>query len=300
MTRNSSTLAVAVVVGLLVGLAAVGGVGYAQSDEEPDAQETSYLRVIHASPDAPPVDVMVDDETVLTDVPFGAVSDYLSLPAGSHNITITAANESDTVVFDGQVTVEPRTVTTLVAAGEVGENATTPFDPILFADDAVTPADDQAAISVVHLSPDAPAVDVTARNGSVVLANNVSYANASDYVTVPAGDYTVEIRQATADDDGPVVATTDVSLSGGTAYSALAVGYLESDNASAEAPFQVVLTEDATKTIELPAEATEVDVPGTPEAGDRNETMTETPAVDDGESTETPTMGDSGTETEDG
>jgi len=34
------------------------------------------------SPNAPNVDVYVDDEAVLTDVAFSAISSYLSVPAG--------------------------------------------------------------------------------------------------------------------------------------------------------------------------------------------------------------------------
>jgi outer membrane biosynthesis protein TonB len=111
-----------------------------------------------------------------------------------------------------------------------------------------------SAISVGHLAPDAPAVDVTAANGSVVLADNVTYRNATDYVTVPAGNYTAEIRPDTPTNDGEVLTTVNVSLESGTAYSALAVGYLDPAEAPADTTFEVVLTEDATQTIHLPGE----------------------------------------------
>lgn len=223
------------------------------TDQHGDSQNTSYLRVVHASPDAPAVDVHVENETVLSNVSFGTVSDYLALPSGTYNVSIVA-NGTDTAVFDGEVAVEPRSVTTVAATGEVTQDGEEPFEPVFFADDAFTPGANESALSVVHLSPDAPAVDITAGNGSVVLADNVSFGNASDYVTVPAGNYTVEIRPATAGNDGTVVATVDVSLAGGEAYSAFAVGYLTPDDAPAETPFQVVLTEDATLTLKLPSD----------------------------------------------
>jgi len=229
-----------------------------ESDETADdEQATSYLRVVHASPDAPAVNVSVDNETVLSDVPFGAVSDYLSLQAGTYNVTVAAAEDPDTVVFEGEVTLDPASVTTLAASGEISEDAATSFEPVLISDTAVEPGDNESAVRVVHLSPDAPTVDITAADGEVVLADNVSFQNASDYVTVPAGDYTVEIRAATEDNDGEVVTTVDVSLENGTAYSAMAVGYLNPDEAPADTPFEVLLSEDATKTINIPSEANE-------------------------------------------
>lgn len=250
---------------VLLALALVGGgmaIGTVSSEmaaeehdvTEEDPQQTTYLRVIHASPDAPAVDVLVENETVLSNVEFGDVSDYLSLQAGTYNVTITAAGDRDAVVFDDAVTLEPRTPTTIAASGEITEDAPTAFEPVIFNDNAVTPDNNSSAISVIHLSPDAPTVDVTAGDGSVVLADNVSFQNSSDYVTVPAGNYTVEIRAATATNDGPVVTTVDVSLAGGTAYSALAVGYLSPDEAAADTPFQVLATDDATTTIHVPSE----------------------------------------------
>lgn len=55
--------------------------------------ETANVRVAHLSPDAPAVDVYVDGAAVLEDVPFGAVSDYLELPAGSHTIEVAPAGQ---------------------------------------------------------------------------------------------------------------------------------------------------------------------------------------------------------------
>jgi hypothetical protein len=251
----------------LVGAAlAVGGVAAVDSHDngemenetdganETDLQQSAYLRAVHASPDAPAVDVLVNNETVLSNVSFGAVSDYLTLEAGTYNVTIAAAEDPDTVVFDGQVTLDPRSVTTVAATGEISEGAATSFEPILFEDSAFTPAENESAISIAHLAPDAPAVDVTAGNGSVVLADNVTFQNASDYVTVPAGNYTAEIRAATAGNNGSIVTTVDVSLESETVYTAMAVGYLNPDEAPADTPFQVLLLEDASMSLQLPTD----------------------------------------------
>jgi hypothetical protein len=256
---HGKLLVVLLSVALLGSTLAFGGVAAIHGESDNDPQETTYLRVAHASPDAPSVDVHVENETVLSDVPFGAVSDYLTLQAGTYNVSIAAADDPDTVVFEGDVTLDPRSVTTLTATGEISEDAETSFQPIPYEDTALTPAENESAVSVIHLSPDAPAVDVTAANGSVVLADNVSFRNASDYATVPEGEYTVEIRAATEDNDGPVVTTVNVSLEGGTAYSALAVGYLNPGEAPADTPFEVVLTEDATTTVQLPSNETEME-----------------------------------------
>lgn len=285
-------LAVSIVVGTLVGGGAVGQQGTQATDGEGPDQDAAFVRVAHVSPDAPPVDVFVDGERILADVPFGAVSDYASFPADTYNVTITPAGDNETVVFAGNLTLEARSVTTLFASGEVGENATEPFEPVLFEDDAFTPGGNESAVSVVHMSPDAPAVDVTANDGSVVLARNLTFRNASEYVTVPAGNHTVEVRPASPGANATPVFTMNVSLEGETAYSAVAVGYLQANETAGQAPFDVTLVEDATLTLRLPAEETETPAneTGTPAnvtaaPTPANQTPTATPAT----ATATPT-----------
>ena len=80
------------------------------------AQDEAFVRVVHASPDAPNVDVWVDGETVLTDVPFTAVSDYLTLPAGTYNVQVTATGSTDPVI-DADLTLEAGTSYTVAATG---------------------------------------------------------------------------------------------------------------------------------------------------------------------------------------
>jgi hypothetical protein len=48
-------------------------------------------------------------------------------------------------------------------------------------------------VRFVHLSPDAPAVDVAVKNGPV-LFENVSFRQGSDYLLIPTGTYDLEVR----------------------------------------------------------------------------------------------------------
>ena len=299
----TTTLAVAFVIilagSVVVSGATLGGLAGAtpaamQAADGPSTQETSYLRVVHASADAPAVDVALDNETVVSGIELGEASDYLEVAAGEYRLTITAAESGD-VVYDANVSIEARSVTTIAASGEVSENASQAFAPLFIRDDALQPAEGEAAVAVAHLSPDAPTVDVTVEGADTVIADNVSYAGVSDYVTVPAGEYTLEVREATADNNGSVVTTVDVSVANGSAYTAYAVGYLEADNASGPG-FQVSLANDATTSVTLPSDAdegNETEIPANETEMPANET--ETPV-----STELPeeTETAEGTETE--
>ncbi|PSP52733.1 hypothetical protein BRC67_03455 [Halobacteriales archaeon QH_3_68_24] len=205
-----------------------------------ETMETANVRVAHFSPNAPNVDVYVDDEAVLEDVPFRTVSDYLAVPVGDRSIRITAAGDPDTVAFEGEVTVEAADYT-VTAIGNLGgdENA---FEPLVLEDDNSDIADDTARVRLVHAAPDAPAVDVTA-GGSAVF-DGAAYGEAAT-IEVPADTYTLQVRPDTDANDGDVVGAFPAEFAGGTVYTVFAAGYLSPEDAPGDAPFDLTATVDS-------------------------------------------------------
>jgi hypothetical protein len=194
------------------------------------------VRVGHFSADAPNVDVYANGNAVLTDVPFGVISDYLYVPAGTYQIQVVPAGaslEEGPVVIDAPLTFEGGTLTTVAATNELAN-----ITPVVLSDDPA-PVADEAQIRVVHLSADAPKVDV-APDGSDVkgaIFKNLNYGKAKGYATVPAGEYDLEVRPA-----GKKQAAFDIpalTLEAGKSYSAMAIGQLGSGS------FTVILVEDA-------------------------------------------------------
>jgi hypothetical protein len=93
----------------------------------------------------------------------------------------------------------------------------------------------QGRVRAVHLSPDAPAVDVLL-DGTAVL-NGVTYGQASGYLDVPAGDRTFRVEAVGSD---AAVIDETVPVADGVDYTLLAVGnlatieplYLTDDNSA--------------------------------------------------------------------
>jgi hypothetical protein len=206
---------------------------------ETEMAASGMLRVAHMAPDAPNVDVYVGEgDPVLTDVPFRAVSDYLEVPPGDYPVMITAAGDPDTVVFDDELTVGEGAYT-VAAAGELAGDGED-FAPVVLEDDTSDPGSDSARVQVVHVSPDAPAVDVTVAASGDAIVDGLAYRE-SGTVTVPASDYTLQVRGDTETNDGDVVGEFDVSLEGGTVYTVFAAGYLTPDDEPASEPFDLVV-----------------------------------------------------------
>lgn len=181
------------------------------------AESDACVNVIHASPDAPNVDVWINDEPALTDVAFQDFSGWLALPAGDYHVVVTPTGEgADAAVIDATLTLEAGVAYHVAAVGDVANIA-----PAVLETDLSATTDGNARIRVIHASPDAPAVDIALTNGDVLIPN-LEFGAASDYLEVPAGSYDLEVR---------VAGTTDVALAlpgtaveGNMLYDVIAVG----------------------------------------------------------------------------
>jgi hypothetical protein len=180
--------------------------------------------VAHLAPDAPNVDVYVNGDPVLTDVPYTTVSDYLSLPAGTQQVTVYATGDTTSPVIDTPVQLAAGGAYTVAAVGLVADDSLTAQ---VYQDDLRDPASGNAKVRVVHASPDAGPVDVIPRGGQA-LVEGLTFPEASPYAEVPAGSYTLDVNAAGTKKTALTV--PDASLASGGVYSAFAVGTTFADS----------------------------------------------------------------------
>lgn len=182
---------------------------------------TAKVRVIHASPDAPAVDVYVNGSRALADVPFFTASDYLDLPAGTYQVQVTPAGQpASAAVIDASATIEAGKAYTIAATGPVASIA-----PTVIEDDLTAPAAGQAHVRVYHFSPDAPAVDVQLADGTKLI-EGLAFPNASNYLPVPAGSYDLQVVPAGGSD--VVIDLPGTALEAGKIYSVFATNVVAS------------------------------------------------------------------------
>jgi hypothetical protein len=221
------------------------------------ASEHAMVRVLHASPDAPAVDVYLDDVKVgaLTNVPFGTISGYLDIPAGDHNVKVYAAGTTTGAVIDANVTVASGSRYTIAAT-----NALAAIAAQVIKDE---PAPDCAGtqVRVIHFSADAPAVDVATTGAAPAdaVVKGLAYPNKTDYLSLPAGSYDLEVRLAGT--TTVALPLPGVAVDACNSYSVFAVGSAANPAVGGKA-LQVVVAVDAT------AEAAEPGVAPTPPATD--------------------------------
>jgi hypothetical protein len=84
------------------------------------------VRVIHAAPDAGPVDVLVNGQVVVANMLFGTNSGYLNLATGTYDVKVNVAGTSTTVI-QTTLTANAAFNYSVVAIGSIRTAATNPL-----------------------------------------------------------------------------------------------------------------------------------------------------------------------------
>jgi Domain of unknown function (DUF4397) len=187
------------------------------------------VRVIHASPDTPPVDVYVNTlpgsgDPAITDLAFTQGTPYIPLPSGSYDFRVTPANSNTVALSALGFPVDQNQDVSIVAV-----NFLSSIEALVLNDDN-TSVSNAARIRFVHAAPDVPTVDVALAGGDV-LFNAVSFKGNGGYISVPGGTYDLEVRL----DANNTVALPlpGVSVQNGFVYTIFAMGSLAAGNVQA-------------------------------------------------------------------
>lgn len=206
MTHAHTTQAIAGVVAAGVVLAAAGV-----------ADASVRIRGVHASPDAPTVDILVDDAIAFPAVSFPSATGYATLPNGTYDVDLqVTADPSVDLEFGPPVGLADNDYT-LVAL-----NTLASIEPRLFVDDnTVDP--EQSRVRFIHASPDAPTVDVRLAGGGLTLFDDVEFTESGGYQTVAPGTYDLEVTNA--DQSQVFLPLSGIELRPGFVYTVFAVGF---------------------------------------------------------------------------
>lgn len=178
----------------------------------------SYIRLFHASPDAPPVDIYANGKILASNLKFKNFTQYLPVSPGSYNIKAFAAGTKTRPVIDTKVSISKNTIVTVAAAGLLS-NISLYFIPETI--DRVSPG--RAYVRFAHLSPNAPSVDVTLADGKT-LFNNVEFKEYTKYLEVKPGNLTLLVKPS--DTNKTVLTIPNIVLRPNRFYTVYAVGLL--------------------------------------------------------------------------
>ena len=217
-------------------------------DFEAPAAGNAVVRVVHASPDAPTVDVDVLNDGSSEIVDLARFEDTgsmgIALPAGSPLLIGILANDALVTTFTTPPLAEG-TEYYLIADGLVGQADPTAADAfkLLAVDENGSaafieqngPDAGSVRLRAVHASPDAPTVDVYVEGVATPIITALAYGDASLYFPVDPGTYNVQLRAHPSTDADPIAYETGpVELAANQTVTAVASGFLTSADPAAE------------------------------------------------------------------
>lgn len=201
------------------------------------APEKAFARILHASPDAPAVDIYFNDKIVGKNLAYRQFTPYFSLAPGLYNIRIYPAGKTTNPVINTSYNFIPNTIQTIAAADRLAN-----IKLLHFEEPKLPQIPNKSYIRFAHLSPNAPAVDVTLPNGNV-LFKNVGFTKATSYLPINAGTYTFQLRPTGTSDI--ILTVPNVSIRPGRYYTLYAIGLLNE-----RPPLQMLIPLDGNSYIE--------------------------------------------------
>lgn len=179
-------------------------------------QNNSSIRVLHAVPNAPAVDVYANDNIILKNLPYKEVSSYIPVPSGNYNIKVYPTGKRTNPVIDTDVYIPEKSFYTIAAIGQLPDISLYPIQEPVSANKT-----NMACVRFVHLSPNAPAVDIKLPDDTTVF-NNIPFKGIASYTCVPSGTYTFMVTPTGT--SNVVLTVPDIKLNSGMFYTIYAVG----------------------------------------------------------------------------
>ncbi|MEI6312870.1 MAG: DUF4397 domain-containing protein [Bacteroidota bacterium] len=191
-------------------------------------EDKTYANILvtHASPNAPGVDLLVDTKVVNTAaLNFPNNTGYLAVESGTRNIKVNASGTSTTVI-NADLTFEKDKNYSIFAVDSLSK-----ISAIVLTDDLTAPASGKAHVRFVHLSPNAPAVDVAVASSGAVVFGNKSFKEYTAFTPLDAGSYNLDVRVAGTTTVALTLPT--ITLEAGKIYTVYAKGFIGGTGAQA-------------------------------------------------------------------
>lgn len=194
-------------------------------DNTPTPVGSGKLMIIHASPDAPAVDLLLDGTKLnSSDVNYTDNTPYISATAGTRVLKVNVAGTSTTALQANLSVVSGKNYSVFAI------DSVSKLSGLVVEDNLSTPASGKAHVRFIHLSPDAPAVDVAVTGGGVVFGNK-NFKDFTAFTPLDANTYNLEVRLAGT--STVVLPLPGIVLTAGKIYTVYAKGFAGGSGAQA-------------------------------------------------------------------
>ena len=201
-----------------VNLVALTGAG---SAEILDANTPARLQVVHASPDAPAVDIRVNGDVLIPGLEFPNATGFVEVAPDTYSVSVTVAGNPGAIAIGPvDLTLEPGVRYSVLAVGELAA-----IEPLILDDDSRNVATN-AKVRIVHASPTAADVDIYVTavgadiNNEAPTLENIPFKANTGFLALPAGDYDVTVTPTGT--KTAAIGPATISIADGGIYTAIA------------------------------------------------------------------------------
>jgi hypothetical protein len=212
------------------------------SSEILDAATPADLRVVHASPDAPPVDVVVNDDfanPLVSDLGYPDFTPFVSVPPATYNVKVTDSATQSVVPIDANLDLMAGIRYTVLAVGNLAD-----IEPLLATDDARRVATN-AKVRIIHASPTAQDVDIYVSapgvdiNAVAPTLTAVPFKANTGFISLAEGSYDVTVTPTGTKD--AAIGPATITIENGGIYTAIA---RDAEGGAGGAPLGLILMDD--------------------------------------------------------
>lgn len=195
----------------------------------------SYVRILNASPNSPPIDIYLDNNLIVQNLAYKEFSRYLLFPAGNHNIKVYPSGQRVNPIIDSPISLPPGFAFNIAAIGSF------PNITLYAIPEPTSPQNfGRACVRFINLSPNSPALDIRVQDGTKIFSN-VKYEDYTTYACLLPGSYTFRIIPAGT--NNVVFTIPNVQLMANKYYAIYTVGL-----AGGSPPLQAFIVEEGPST----------------------------------------------------
>ncbi len=146
-------------------------------------KSAGQIRLLHAVPSAPAVDIYANDKLLYKNLSFGQITDYINVSAGQYKVQIFQSGNKDNLFITENYEVKPNSASTIAVTYENNEISFFVLDD--------SSKDNKSFLSYVrfiNLSPDSRLLSLRLPE-NIVLFDEVSYLETNEHYPLSAGIY---------------------------------------------------------------------------------------------------------------
>ncbi|MFP5439440.1 MAG: DUF4397 domain-containing protein [Bacteroidia bacterium] len=179
-------------------------------------QSGAYGYVVNASPASGDLYFYADTNPLNSAaLNYGGSMGYFRFYTGDRSFTIK--NSGGTTLSTTNLTLKDQDYFALFAV-----NTFDHIELVAYRDSLVSPAQGNARVRFINLSPNAPAIDVATTTAT--LATGLDFKEASDFINVPAGTYDLAFKNTAT--GATIYTQTAEPLTSGTIYTIFVKGFI--------------------------------------------------------------------------